>query len=125
MSLLRKCLISKEVILVDHDKKRPQVVDKTNKEEYTSWLSDKIQIENDINDLKKRIRWQEKSNRAIPSIFTTLFIDPVILDINNEDEFELLKLYESMKLQERSDLIKTWIIAGFIQHKQSKQSEQA
>jgi hypothetical protein len=113
MSLIRKYLCSKETVLLDHNEKRPKVIDAHNKEEYVSWLSDKIKIENEINDIKKRIRWQETNNRTVHSIFASLYVDPILLDINDDREFELLTFYETLPLQERNDMVKKWVLDGF------------
>ena len=120
MSLILKQLIKKESNLKAHNGKKPSDSEMT-EENYTSWLRARIQIERDIKKLKDRIRetrsHSHNKDYKIPPIFSVIFLDPIVININDETDFEFIQWYENASILERSDMLKKYIIDGYTKNK--------
>lgn len=122
MSLILKQLFKKENNLKVHNSTKPSESEMTN-ENYTAWLRARIQIERDIKKLKDRIREtrshgnSNNNNYQIPPIFSVIFLDPIVVNINDETDFEFIQWYENASIMERSDILKKYIIDGYTKNK--------
>lgn len=117
MSLILKQLFKKESNLKIHNNTKPSESEMTN-ENYTAWLRARIQIESDIKKLKDRIHYKGKdTDYQIPPIFSVIFLDPIVVDINDETDFEFIQWYENASTMERSDILKKYIIDGYTKNK--------
>jgi hypothetical protein len=119
MSLILKQLFKKESNLKIHNSTKPSESEMTN-ENYTSWLRARIQIERDIKKLKDRIHDKDKgkdTDYQIPPIFSVIFLDPIVVNINDETDFEFIQWYENASTMERSDMLKKYIIDGYTKNK--------
>lgn len=112
MSLIKKKLETYQKNIQEHKLKKPIIREDQNKEDqnkYKVWLKEYIHIENEIRKLNERI--SEYNHSTV--IHTHLHLDPIILDINTDIEFEFIQWYESVSIKDRSEKIKRFIINGF------------
>lgn len=91
------------------------------KELYSNWLSKKIKLQNDVCFIKKKMNMEkfklfteltELTELTEFTEFTELKIDPLIIDTSSEIELGILKWYEGIPVQDRSNLLKKIIIKG-------------
>lgn len=116
MSLILKQLFKKESNLKIHNSTKPSESEMTN-ENYAAWLKARIQIERDIKKLKDRIHDNKNNGYKIPPIFSVIFLDPIVVNINDETDFEFIQWYENASTMERSDMLKKYIIDGYTKNK--------
>lgn len=82
------------------------------KELYSTWLSKKIKLQNDICFIKKKMRL-EKYQVSKMSVFKQLKLDPITINTSSEIEINIMKWYENIPIENRSSLLKQIIISGF------------
>lgn len=112
MSLIKKTLDQYQIIIQEHKSKRPVVIDDDN---YKAWLSECIQLENTIKKLNDKIKISDAYKKST-AIYTNMILESIIIDVNDDIEFEFMQWYESAPLNERSNRLKKFIIDGFLQN---------